>query len=147
MTIPVQLHPTSTRADPVVFRWDTETDILTAALGAQAGSGGLSGSLEFAGDDGAWIVLDVRAGAIASVEVAVWPDVRKRPTLRLPVDVRDARVIVPDRLAPGALAVVQVDTPLAAESDESERTIHFSLGRVSRVAYRSHGARRAARPG
>ena len=77
------------------------------------------------GSDGSWLVLDVAAGRIAGVEVAVWPDVRKLPTLTPPEAAADGRVVLQGQ--PSA-ASLEVDTALAADADERERTIHFRVG-------------------
>ena len=45
---------------------------------------GMSGSVGLEGRDGSWLILDVAAGRINGVEVAVWPDVRKLPRSSLP---------------------------------------------------------------
>lgn len=128
MNIALQIEPTADTPSPVEYRWDPDTDILTAHLGAGASRDGMSGSVELTGDDGAWVVLDVKGGAIRGVEVAVWPDVRRVPTLAPPPGVENAAVTVPARSADQAVSLVQVDTKLVAEADEAERTIHFRLG-------------------
>jgi hypothetical protein len=110
----------------VDYRWDADTDILTARLrGARAGEG-MSGSVELEGLDGSWLIIDVASGSIDGVEVAVWPDVRKRGALA-PPEAMDARVVVPST-AGGEIAALEVETRLLAESDEAERVIHFRLG-------------------
>jgi uncharacterized protein YuzE len=129
MTISVQLEPANGSPPAVQYRWDTDTDILTAQLQQPGGAEGLSGSVELEGNDGSWLVLDVTAGRIHSVEVAVWPDVRKVATLTPPAEVEYTAVRVPSRRSQPGVAALEVDTSLIAESDQSERTIHFKLGR------------------
>jgi hypothetical protein len=136
MNITVQVEPADVAAPPVHYRWDTDTAILTASLGEVSNGHGISGSVELAGSDGSWVILDVRAGRINGVEVAVWPDVRKLPSLLPPDDAPTARVLVPARRAETGVAAMQMDTALVAESDQSERTIHFKLG-TARVAART----------
>ncbi len=115
---------------PVEYRWDTDTDILTAHLQHGAVDGeGMTGSVELAGNDGSWVILDVKSGRIDGIEVAVWPDVRKVGTLAQPL-AEHASVQVASRRESGKVQLLQVDTPLAAEADHAERTIHFSLGGV-----------------
>jgi hypothetical protein len=110
----------------VDYRWDADTDILTARLrGARTGEG-MSGSVELEGVDGSWLIIDVAAGSIDGVEVAVWPDVRKRGALA-PPEAMDARVVVPSTNG-SEIAALEVETRLLAESDEEERVIHFRLG-------------------
>ena len=81
-------------------------------------------------DDGSWLILDVTDESIRGIEVAVWPTVRKRADLKPPEEIELVTVKVGrNGSAPGApVAAVEVDTPVAAESDDDERTIHFRLG-------------------
>ncbi|HEU4563948.1 MAG TPA: hypothetical protein VFS05_04830 [Gemmatimonadaceae bacterium] len=134
MNMVVQVEAAALAPAEVDYRWDADTDILTASCRASAVREGLSGSVELTGGDGSWLILDIAAGHIAGVEVAVWPDVRKRRTLQ-PPQAEDARlVVVPGRDARGPaaehrIASIEVDTALAAEADEAERTIHFVVGK------------------
>jgi hypothetical protein len=73
----------------------------------------------------------VKGGEIRGVEVAVWPDVKKLPALRVPETVEPGALLVPPSAkaaSSGSVAVLQMDTTLVAESDPAERTIHFRLG-------------------
>jgi hypothetical protein len=88
----------------------------------------MSGAVELEGKDGSWLILDIASGRINGVEVAVWPDVRKRPALTPPTAIEDARVAVPVRRASNGVASVEVNTHLMAEADNLERVIHFRLG-------------------
>jgi hypothetical protein len=126
--ITVQVEPAGGIPAPVEYRWDTDTAILTAHLAETANGSGLSGSLELAGNDGSWVILDVAGGRIRSVEIAVWPDVRKRPALHPPPEVEAAIVTVPPRRTHPGVAVVQMDTALVADANPEESTIHFRLG-------------------
>ena len=128
MNVAVQLEPSSGSLAAVEYRWDTDTDILTARLTAPADGTGASGSLELEGPDGTWLILDVERGRLMGVEVAVWPEVRKRAQLAPPVVAEDVRVIVPLRASEPGAALLEVDTPIHAESDEAERVIHFQIG-------------------
>lgn len=122
---------------PVEYRWDADTDILCARLRPTGVAEGLSGSLDVEGRDGAWLTFELRAGRLAAIEVAVWPEVRTRKTLAAPEPSGTARLRVPARaLGEDAL---EVDTAIQAVADEAERTIHFRIGpqrpvRVLRVA-------------
>lgn len=127
MNIVVQVEPTAVLSD-VDYRWDTDTDILTATLRNGATGKGMSGSVELAGSDGSWVVLDVEAGRIHGVEVAVWPDVRKVASLTPPAEAQAASIVVPSRHSQPEVTAVEVDTSLIAEADQAERTIHFRLG-------------------
>ena len=90
MRIPVTLRDPVGALPAVDYRWDVDTDILTAAMPATIEGGGMTGSVEIEGADGSWLILDVKQGAIASVEVAVWPDVKVVSALTPPADVTDA---------------------------------------------------------
>jgi hypothetical protein len=58
----------------------------------------------------------------------VWPDVQKRRTLTPPATIEDGLVLVPLRSSQPGPALLEVDTPLHAESDEEERVIYFRVG-------------------
>jgi hypothetical protein len=87
----------------------------------------MSGSVELEGSDGSWIILDVAAGSIDGIEVAVWPDVHKRAALAPPA-AEDARVVVPSSSDATGVSSLEVETRLLAESDAAERVIHFRVG-------------------
>ncbi|MEP6690139.1 MAG: hypothetical protein ABJD07_03225 [Gemmatimonadaceae bacterium] len=127
MNVAVQVEPSDGTPAEVEYRWDVDTDILTARLRNGPHGHGMSGSVELSGSDGSWVILEVKQGSIAGVEVAVWPDVRSVPTLSVPPEIEDARVLVPERRSQPGLALLQVDTRLLAAADEAERTIHFTL--------------------
>lgn len=112
---------------PVEYRWDADTDILCATLRPAGVSEGLSGSMDIEGSDGAWLTLELTAGRLAAVEVAVWPDVRSVESLVPPSAPAAARLRVPSRGGTGPEAV-EVDTPIGAVADSAERTIHFRIG-------------------
>lgn len=135
MHIAVRVEPAAGTLPDVDYRWDPDTDILTANLKARGVGEGMSGSVGVEGSDGSWLIFDVSAGRINGVEVAVWPSVRKRSTLAPPPGVEDVRVTLPSRQSQPDVAALELDTSLFAESDSSEQTIHFLLGkpRVTRV--------------
>ena len=126
MTVAVQLEPTAS-VPSVEYRWDADTEILTARLRGTSGRTGMSGSVELEGSDGSWLILDVASGCIDGVEVAVWPDVHKRRGLAPPA-AEDARVVVPANGDGREIAAVEVETRLLAEADDTQRVIHFRLG-------------------
>lgn len=130
MKIPIQVEPSGGAAPAVEYRWDPDTEILSAQLHPRSGGSGMSGSVELEGADGSWLILDVSSGRINGVEVAVWPDVQKRNSLRPPGKVEDGHVTVPSRRSqPNGVSAVEVETALIAEADETERVFHFTLGR------------------
>ena len=125
MSTAVRVQPFDGTPSDVEYRWDTDTDILTANLRTRAEGEGTSGAVEIEGTDGSWLILDVDSGAVHGVEVAVWPEVRKRSSLAPPGELIDGRVLVGEG---NGLASIEMNTALAAEADEAERTIHFRLG-------------------
>ena len=127
VTVAVQLEPAA-GVPAVEYRWDADTDILTARLRGANGRSGMSGSVELEGSDGSWLILDVASGCIDGVEVAVWPDVHKRRGLAPPA-AEDARVVVPSQGDSKDVAAVEVETRLLAEADDTHRVIHFRLGK------------------
>ena len=128
MTIPLRVAPATVPSGAVEYRWDADTDILTAHLSLGEEGSGASGSVDVEGSDGSWLIFDVSEGQIRSVEVAVWPPVRKRSTLAPPSEVDDAAVHVGESGGAGRVSALEVNTPLIAESDHAERTIHFRMG-------------------
>ncbi|MEO8337404.1 MAG: hypothetical protein ABI664_20675 [bacterium] len=128
MNVVVQLEPAAEAPPAVAYRWDTDTDILTARLEGVGSGAGMSGSVELEGTDGSWLILEVAAGRINGVEVAVWPTVQKRPSLVPPTSVEDALVRIPARASQPGIASLEVDTPLMAEADADRGVIHFRVG-------------------
>jgi hypothetical protein len=112
----------------VEYRWDRDTDILTASAGVPVDGNGVSGSVELTGADGSWLILDLAAGRVRGVEVAVWPDVRSVRALGVPDETTNARLrIAADDTVP-RVASFEVATSLVAEADTAQRTIHFRVG-------------------
>ena len=128
MNIPVRVEPSAGQMAAVEYRWDADTDILSATLRSAAPiAAPKRTALELEGSDGSWLILDVNAGQIAGVEIAVWPHVRTRADLSPPAAVEDACVVVA-AVERGQRLAVEVETMLDAEADRSERTIHFRVG-------------------
>ena len=128
MNVAVHLEPATEACPGVEYRWDSDTDILLARLHGAESNSGMSGSVDFQGADGSWVILDVAGGRIRGVEVAVWPEVHKRVGLLAPATIEEARVIIPSRASQPGIAAVEVDAPLMAEADASHRVIHFRVG-------------------
>jgi uncharacterized protein YuzE len=131
LTLVVRLHAMQEPAPPVRFRWDTDTDILTARLESPERTGGAVATVELEGSDGAWLTLDLRDGRLEGVAVAVWPEVRMRAGLVPPVPVQESLLTLAEGVA-GADGVVELDTPVRAESNPAEDVIYFRVG-ASRV--------------
>lgn len=127
MSIAVHVEAGATELPAVEYRWDADTDILTATLSGAAKGSGMSGSVEVEGADGSWLIFDVSGGRIAGIEVAVWPDVRKVGALT-PPEAQASIVTIPARASQPGVASLEVDTRLVADADASERTIHFRFG-------------------
>lgn len=124
MSITVQIEPPRGATPSVSYRWDTDTDILSAQVEGSPPEGPAA-TVELQGSDGSWMILDVRGGRIRGVEVAVWPDVRKLPALS-PPPAEAGDVVLPARHA--AAGASAVDSPLSAEVDDPERVFHFRFG-------------------
>jgi hypothetical protein len=131
VNIPVRIEPWAGAPAPVDYRWDEDTDILTAQVGD--GKSGRSLSVDVEGSDGSWLILDVSDEQIRGVEVAVWPTLHKRTDLKPPAEIESVHVKVGRDPSTTTVAAVEVDIPVAAESDHAERTIHFRLGRGREV--------------
>lgn len=129
--IPIQIEPSVAAQTPAIqYRWDPDTEILSAQITPRATGTGMSGSVEVEGADGSWLILDVAGGRINGIEIAVWPEVQMRSALTPPAALEDAHIVVPSRSTKQEVASLEVETPLVAESDGSERVFHFRLGRA-----------------
>lgn len=129
MKIAVQLEPASESTAVVAYKWDPDTEILSAQLTGGASGEGMSGSVGLEGADGSWLILDVASGRINGVEIAVWPDVRKLPALSPPVKIEDAAVVIPARRSQPNIASMENVTHMIAEADSAQRNFHFRLGK------------------
>ena len=129
IAIQVEPSPTGQTTSAVEYRWDPDTEILSAQLSPRTAGQGMSGSVELEGADGSWLILDVFAGHINGVEVAVWPDVQKRRSLQPPGSIEDGHVFVAARKSQPEVASLEVETAMLAEADEFERIFHFVLGK------------------
>ena len=110
MKIAVQLEPATGSLPEVAYRWDADTDILSAQLSPNGGGGdGMSGSVGLEGTDGSWLILDVDAFRINGV-------------------VEDAHVVVPSRSSQASIASLEMATRVVAESDSAQRNFHFKVG-------------------
>jgi hypothetical protein len=133
--IRVQLEPLAGTPPEVEYRWDADTDILSARLRAGVVREGHSSSVELEGRDGSWLVLDLTAGRVAGLEVAVWPDVRHLTSLSPPLQLANAQLLFPASIGSPEPEALEVQTRVTAEADRAKSTIHFRLGppRVSRT--------------
>jgi hypothetical protein len=127
--IAVQLQPAAGSQQEVQYRWDPDTDILSAQLLPPATGEGMSGSVGLEGSDGSWLILDVGSGRINGVEIAVWPEVRKMSGFAPPSAVEDLHVTVPSRRSQPEIASLETTVRLIAEADHAQRNFHFRLGK------------------
>lgn len=130
MKVAVNMEPADgTGGQRVEYRWDADTDILSAQLTPPAPGEGMSGSVGLEGSDGSWVILDVASGSINGVEVAVWPEVAKVASLALPAAIENVRISVPSRRSQPNIASVEMNARLFAEADHAQRNFHFRLGK------------------
>ena len=127
MKVAVEMRPADEAPASVAYTWDPDTDILSAQLSPRAKGDGASATVGLEGRDGSWLILDVAAGRINGVEVAVWPDVRKLPVLQPPSQVEDAEVVLP-KSTKADVASLEMETRLVAEADSDQRNFHFRVG-------------------
>jgi len=126
--VAVEVRPADAAPASVEYTWDPDTDILSAQLMPRAKGDGGSATVGLEGRDGSWLILDVAAGRINGVEVAVWPDVRKLPALHPPSHVEDAEVVLPKADGKADVASLEMETRLVAEADSDQRNFHFRVG-------------------
>jgi hypothetical protein len=128
--IPIQVEPADEAAPTVEYRWDPDTEILSAQVSPRLPGDGMDGSVELEGSDGSWLILDIGSGRINGIEVAVWPEVQMRGALKPPAKIEEGRVLVPARRSKSDLAALEVETALRAEADSDETVFHFTLGKL-----------------
>ena len=123
------VEPNAGAPDPVKYRWDADTEILSASVVDRRGGGSVATAVELEGNDGSWVTLELRAGRFCGIEVAVWPPVKARSVLAPPSVSEPAHAVVPQAVGAGAaVGDLEVDTLLSAESDRMERTFHLRVG-------------------
>ena len=114
--------------DAVKYRWDADTEILSASILDRRGGGSVATTVELEGSDGSWVTLELRGGRFCGIEVAVWPPVKMRSTLTPPAPGESGHATLPPAMVGTTIADVEVDTLLAAGSDRLERTFHLRVG-------------------
>ena len=72
MSLTVQIEPPRGATPSVSYRWDTDTDILSAQVDGSPPAGPVA-TVEVQGLDGSGMILDVRGGRIRGVEEAARP--------------------------------------------------------------------------
>ena len=131
--VPFAVEPSDAPADAVEYRWDADTEILAASVADRRGGGSVSTSVELEGRDGSWITLELRAGRVCGLEVAVWPPVKARSALAPPQRRESGHLVYRAAVNVAGAADVEVDTVLSAESDRQERTFHLRVGTARRA--------------
>lgn len=117
----------------ISFKWDDETEILAGHFKGANKAGGLTGSVELEGSDGAFVVLDVAQGVVQGLEVVVWPEVAVVAGLKVPEPRQKGRLTMPARRSQPDIASVEVETPISAEKSADHKTIHLRVGASRRV--------------
>lgn len=113
----------------VTYRWDAETDILSASCKTSARSSGMNGMVDLEGEDGSFVILDIASGMLRGLDVVAWPeDIRTDETLKVPSPEKTARVVFPSRPSQPGVAAVEVDTNLTVEKNSDESVLHFRIG-------------------
>lgn len=112
----------------IVYKWDTETEILSGQFKGGRKSGGLTGSVDLQGAEGSFVVLDVLSGVVRGLEVVVWPEIAVVEGLQPPEPKSNGQLVMPSRASQPGVAAVEVDTQLSAEKRADESVIHLRVG-------------------
>ena len=138
MSLVVHVEPRTKAAPKAKYKWDADTEILSVDIAKGAAQAGLTGGVELEGQDGSWLLLDVEAGSLRSIEVAVWPEVRTNGSLVPPAGCDEVTISIPARSSQPGIASMEVSASVRAETDAKEQVIHFVLqsrrARTVRVA-------------
>ncbi len=123
-----RVQPLSGALPAITFNWDPETEILWGHFSGPDATGGLTGSVEIAGADGAYVVLDVNRGVLTGLEIAVWPKTTVVPGLKPPKTASSGALSIPSRPSQPGIAAVELETFLAAERSEDHSVVHLMVG-------------------
>jgi hypothetical protein len=130
MQFQAKIEPLDGKLPKVSYRWDPETDILSATCKGVPKASGMDGSVDLEGSDGSFVLLDVAGGLLRGLDVVTWPDdIRTVDHLAAPAAAHDARVLFPSRRSQPSVAAVEVDTALTVEKNPAESVIHIRVGR------------------
>ncbi len=110
----------------ISWRWDPETDILSGTFRG-AGSSRLDGTIELTDAEGAIAVLDVADGAVAGLDVVVWPEVTSTRGLALPSSVESGRVVLRGPRADRTTSV-EIEAVVTIRTNPGESIYHLKLG-------------------
>jgi hypothetical protein len=128
VNVDARVEPLTGNLPSIGWRWDPETDILSGAFKGNRKSGGLTGTVELTDDEGSVAVLDVNNGVICGLDVVVWPEVSTSPSLQVPAQLTDGRVVLPSRPSRPGVASVEVDTTLSVQTNSAESVFHLRIG-------------------
>jgi hypothetical protein len=129
-----KIEPLNGKLPKVSYRWDPETDILSAVCKGIPKTTGMNGSVDLEGSDGSFVLLDVAGGTLRGLDIVTWPDdIRTIDALAAPDASKDARVLFPSRRSQPAVSAVEVETALIVEKNPGESVIHIRLGRTRPV--------------
>jgi hypothetical protein len=126
--VDARVEPLTGGLPSIAWRWDPETDILSGAFKGNRKTGGLTGTVELTDAEGSIAVLDVNNGVICGLDVVVWPEVTTTPSLQIPAQLTDGRVVLPSRPSRPGVASVEVDTTLSVETNSAESVFHLRIG-------------------
>jgi hypothetical protein len=127
MPVPTAIEQAKRPLPAFDFHWDSETEILAGRHALPVPEGETAIAWELEGPDGAVVVLETVGGTLCGIEVVVWPDVERAPSLVAPHDAPAARVgLTPPKHA--KVGVVEIETAISAAAPQSETLIHLSLG-------------------
>ena len=110
----------------ISWRWDPETDILSGTF-RSSGNSRLDGTIELTDAEGAIAVLDVADGAVAGLDVVVWPEVTSSRSLALPSVVESGRVVLRGPRADRTTSV-EIEATLTIRTNPGESIYHLKLG-------------------
>ncbi|MBP2647565.1 MAG: hypothetical protein H6Q77_1189 [Gemmatimonadetes bacterium] len=110
----------------ISWRWDPETDILSGTFRG-SGSSRLDGTIELTDAEGAIAVLDVADGAVAGLDVVVWPEVTSTRGLALPSGAEAGRVVMRGPRADRTTSV-EIEAALTIRTNPGESIYHLKVG-------------------
>lgn len=124
MAVSARVEPHPGAVPAVTWRWDPETDILSGSFDPGPGGSGLTGTVELSDSSGAIAVLDLSGGAIAGLDMVVWPEVATVPGLAAPAATRDGRVVLAGDADLTAVGALDIDAALVVRTDPGEHVFH-----------------------
>ena len=141
MNFEARIEPLGGTLPKVSYHWDPETDILSVTCKGGATADGLNGTVDLAGNDGSFVVIDVADGCVRGVDIVAWPDDVRSVADLAPPAAKDGRVVFPSPPSQPGVAALEVDTALTVEKNPAESVFHVRAGRsrpvtVVRVADR-----------